>query len=258
MTLIPIVAQWQPEQIRHQVAIAGILSDKHTQQPIPGAEIRIIQAPQSFRDHLKIKALQFDNQGQTQPGSGDRLWMAPGGSFAVVNLANGQYTVQTWTAVDGSFKFLDLPDGKYSLQASLPTAGTRYGTATSATPKKKALIVKLKDKITPVLLELQLPPTAIAGKVTGPGATGDFDPVPMAKVQILKTGDYTYTNDTGDYLLTRLEASETKKWAIAVSAPGYELDASEAFIQVKLLQGQTQTQHLRLKRKGMQSTGKPQ
>jgi hypothetical protein len=258
MTLIPILAQWQQEQIRHQVAIAGILSDKHTQQPIPGAEIRIIQAPQSFRDRLKLKALQFDNQWQTKPGSGDRLWMAPGGSFAVVNLANGQYTVQTWTAVDGSFKFLDLPDGEYSLQASLPTAGTRYGTATSATPKEKTLIVNLKDKITPALLELQLPPTVIEGKVTKPGATGEFEPVPMAKVQILETGDYTYTNDAGDYLLTRLEASETKEWAIAVSAPGYDLNTSETVNKVKLLQGQTQTHHLRLKRKVMPSTSKPQ
>jgi hypothetical protein len=247
--------QWEREQVRHQVAIAGILSDPLTQQPIPAAEIRIIQAPQGWRDRLKLKALQFDNQGQTQPGSGDRLWMAPGGSFALVHLADGQYTVQTWTAVDGSFKFLDLPDGDYKVQASLPSAGTRYGTGTS-----KLLTVphKPQDKITSAPVEL--PPTAITGRVTRPGDTGDRSTisVPMAKVQILETGDYTYTDDTGDYRLTRLEASKTKDWAIAVTASGYELDASEPVIKVQLFQGQVKIQNFHLKRKGVPSIGKPQ
>lgn len=277
MILMTLAKQWQREQVRHQLAIAGILSDQLTQQPIPAAEIRMIQAPQSFRERLKIKALQFDDQGQPQPGFGERCWISPDGSFALVNLADGSYTVQTWTAVDGSFKFLDLPDGDYVLQASLPAAGTRYGTATSAS----LTVTRNQDKITPALVELQLPPTAITGNVTAPApvegpigrsgnssANGDPNvrstpapktiPVPMAKVQILETGDSTYTNDAGEYLLSRLEASKTKDWAIAVAAPGYELDAPDSLIKVKLLQGQTQTQDFHLKRKGSPSTGKPQ
>lgn len=277
MTHITLVEQWQREQVRHQVAIAGILSDLLTQQSISAAEIRMLQVPQSFHDRLKIMALQFDDQGQTQPGGGDRFWMAADGSFALVNLADGHYTVQTWTAADGSFKFLDLPDGDYILQASLPSAGTRYDTVMS----EKLTVTRNRDKVIPALVELKLPPTTITGKVTAPAPSevsigrsgnsstnGDSNlgappapkmvPVPMAKVQLLETGDSTYTNEAGEYLLTRLEASKTKDWAISVSAPGYELDVPESFIKVKLLQGQTKNQDFSLKRKGMPSTGKPQ
>lgn len=258
MTQIPRLEQWQREQVRHQVAIAGILSDRLTQQPIPSVEVTIIQAPQPFHDRLAVKALQF----------GDRLWMAPDGS-ALINLTDGQYTVQTWTAADGAFKFLDLPNGDYLLQAALPLAGTRYGTTQSAT---LTVTRNPADKIVPVLVELQLPPTAITGKVTAPAPSGipasrssnsppngdsgsgitsapKTIPVPMAKVQIQETGDYTYTNDAGEYLLTRLEASKTKDWAIAVAAPGYELDAADSLIKVKLLQGEVQTQDFQIKRK---------
>ena len=262
-------AQSKLAQVRHQVAIWGFVSDALTQAPIPAAEVVLVQMPPSLSQRLALKALQAGNQWQTLPERGDRIWAIPNRSVALVDSAAGDYTLQTQTATDGSFTFLDLPDGSYTVRAALPAAGTRYAAATSAT---LTVTCNQQHTISPARVELQMPPTALAGRVTAPdpqeqsiaalknlapnGAVTPAPPpapktipIPMAKVQLQETGDYTYTNAAGEYCLTRLEASETKAWAIAVSAPGYELDAAESSINVKLQQGKVQTQDFSLKHK---------
>lgn len=234
-------------QVQHHVVISGVVFDAITEQPIPAAEIVLAQIPPALNTRLVLKALQIGNQWQTRPERGDRIWIDPNRPLAILEQANGHYHLQTWTSRDGYFTFLDLPPGDYIVQASLPDTGRRYGAA----KRDRITVTQDQEKIATVFVELPLPPTTLTGKVTMP------DPISMAKVQVQETGDYTYTNSAGEYLLTRLEASETKEWAIAVSAPGCELDASEPFVKVKLLQGQVQTQNFSLKRKVVPLASKP-
>jgi Carboxypeptidase regulatory-like domain len=83
------VVTW--EEVRHQVAIAGRVTDARMGRAIGGALVMITTAPPAFS------------------GRDDR----------------------TRTAADGHFHFLDLPDGQYALTASLPGSGRRYGTASA-------------------------------------------------------------------------------------------------------------------------------
>lgn len=202
-------------QIQHRVAIAGILTDEITQQPIPFAEIRLLQAPQKLTERLALKALQLSNQWQLRPG-GDRIWISSHRSLAIVHTAKGDYCLQTWTDQNGCFAFLDLQDdGDYTLQASWPEAGSRYGLVSfTVTSWKQA-------DSTARFVELKLPPTALQGKVS----KSDGPAISMAKVQIQETGDFTFTDKDGKYLFTGLEASSPKasskeaspkKWTVCV------------------------------------------
>ena len=118
---------------------------------------------------------------------------------------------QTLTATDGHFHFMDLPNGQYTLVASMPDSGSRYGTAqTQLSVSRNA-----SGHIVMAVADIALPPTTIKGKVTGPGSTN----VMMAKIQVQGSGEQTFSDSQGRYLLTGIE---TGNRTILVSAQGLQ------------------------------------
>ena len=119
--------------------------------------------------------------------------------------------IRQLTAADGHFHFVDLPDGSYTLTVSLPGSGTRYGAAQApATVARTA-----QGKITMAVSDLALPPTTLKGKVSGPNAIN----VVMAQVRVSGSGERTYTNSQGQYLLAGLEVGNR---TVIVTAQGFQ------------------------------------
>ncbi len=210
------------EGIRHQVAIAGQVTDAQTGRAVGGAQVEITDAPAEFKTWLAMRAIQH----------GDR--------WAVL----AERPDRTRTAADGHFHFLDLPPGAYTLLASLPGAGTRYGQSDEVT----VIVSQDKDgKYTPAPAELKLPPTTLKGRITAQEKGQKEEPVAMAEVRVVGSGERTYSDtgkpddDTkGDYLLTGLEIGSR---TVRVSAQGYW----EALQPVQLGQaGQEQRQDISL------------
>ena len=85
-----------------QVAIAGRVLDKETQQAIAGAIVKIIEMPDKFRKQLSLKELQSGSQWEKISDRADRKI----------------------TASDGYFYFVDLPTGDYKLEVSVNAIGT--------------------------------------------------------------------------------------------------------------------------------------
>jgi hypothetical protein len=146
---------------------------------------------------------------------------------------------RTRTASDGHFHFLDLPDGQYTLTASLPGAGSRYGTAqVEATVSRDA-----EGNISMVTADIALPPTTIRGRVVDQ----DNNPVGMAEVRVVGSGERTFSNADieapteiqGQYRLTGLEAG---KRTVLVSARGY----TTATQTVQLTQGDAVERNVQL------------
>ncbi|WP_424094760.1 carboxypeptidase-like regulatory domain-containing protein [Moorena producens] len=220
------------EAIRHQVAIAGQVKDAETKQVIPGAVVEIADMPESLKSKLDLLAGLYGDDWEKRVERPDR----------------------TRTRVDGYFYFQDLPDGSYTLTASLLGTGTRY----SADPTIKTIPpgsntesddteVQVSsdpetgaDAIPTVNFYFQ--PTALKGNVTN---SDDGEAVVMAKVEIEGSGEYTFTDNDGNYLLSSLEASTDKSSArpvkIKVVAQGYQKETSEL---VDLNQGQVTTHNL--------------
>ena len=175
--------------VRHQAAIAGRVTDTQTGRGLGAALVRITAAPAEFMAWLNLHALQYGAMWTTRL---DRL-------------------DQTVTAADGHFHFVDLPNGQYTLTASLPGLGSRYG----AQQAQATVARTAEGKIVMAVADLALSPTTLMGKVTGPnGAT-----VVMAQVRVNGSGERTYSNGQGRYLLTGLEVGNRK---VSVSAQGFQ------------------------------------
>jgi hypothetical protein len=177
------------ETVRHQVAIAGRVSDAQINRALRGVLIRITAGPAEFMNELQIRALQYGENWATMLERPD----------------------QTVTAGDGHFHFMDLPNGQYTLNASLPGTGSRYGTAASqATVSRSAagrIVMAVSDTVLPV--------TAIKGRVTGSGGAA----VVMAKIRVQGSDEQTFSDAQGRYLLTALEAGSR---TVLVTAQGYQ------------------------------------
>jgi len=162
------------ETARHQVAIAGRVSDARTARPLAGVLVRIVAGPPAFTNLVATLA---QHGGASWGARAERL-------------------DQTVTPPDGHFAFLDLPNGQYAVTASLPTTGTRYGTrslqVTVSRDERGALRVGRVD--------LTVPPTTLEGRVTR--ASGG--PLSMADVQI-RGGERAKTDAEGRYVLSPLE-----------------------------------------------------
>jgi len=194
---------------RHQVAIYGQISDAETGLTIQNALVEITQMPETFKQWLELRSQQYGNQWETLENRPDRKR----------------------TAIDGYFHFLDLPEGEYTLTASLPSAGTCYGTAevkAIARRDSQGNYVKTAANIT-------LPPTAIKGQITDLSGS----PIVLAKIQIVGTTNYIFSDSKGNYLFSGLETSRSplkRKVNIHVSARGFQPDSQSAELSKGVVQ----------------------
>jgi hypothetical protein len=220
-----------PETIRRQVAIAGRVIDELAKQPVAWARVRLTNGPPAFVQSMVARAKlvppsqppsdvtqaygDLDKAGVNNAGKLraaqivlDYLLRTLGAALAV------DRPDRTRTAADGHFHFLDLPDGNYAVTASLPEAGSRYGTA-----EVKNLPVSRdgEGRIAWAWTEVKLPPTTISGKVTNQSAS----PVKLASVRVKGSGENAFTDDTGEYRLTALEIGNR---TVSASAPGFKAD----------------------------------
>ncbi len=176
------------ELARHQVAVAGRVTDMRTGRAMSGAMVRIVTGPPAFMDLLAGLARRYGPAWQTRIERLD----------------------QTVTTVDGHFHFLDLPSGQYAVAVSHPQSRTRYGTRSSQVTVSRNADGTLKL----TRLELTLPPTSLEGSVTRPGG----QPLPMAEVQIHGGDERAFTDAQGRYVLSPLE---TGKRQVVASAHGF-------------------------------------
>ncbi len=177
------------EKIRHQVAVAGTVSDGRTGAAIHGARVAIVTGPPAFTHALALKALRF---GAARAGLEQR-------------------PDRTRTAGDGHFHFLDLPAGNYTLKASLPEHGSRYGAA------RIDITVSHDDAgtITMATADMRLSPTTIAGRISDK-TTGEA--IALALVRIQGSGERAFADARGRYRLIGVEAGPR---TLVVSARGY-------------------------------------
>lgn len=173
------------ESSRHQVAIFGRVTDAQTGRALGGVQVAITTAPTAFTSWLEIKAKQYEERWTTLAERPDR----------------------TRTAADGHFHFLDLPTGQYTLTASWPGGGTRHGAAKQT--------VQLTTNRMRTAADLIVPLTTLKGQITGPDAK---QPVFLAEVRVQGSGERTFSDAQGSYLLAGLEIG---KRTIMVSARGY-------------------------------------
>lgn len=174
---------------RHQVAIAGWVSDGETGKPVSGAEVTITEMPAAFKKRLQGSALQHGKRWTAMVERPDR----------------------TQTRADGLFYFLDLPDGTYTLSASCTSTGKRYGTAReTATVSRDG-----KANIKMASVNFVLRPTTIKGKITGPGHK---TVVVMAEVRVKGSGERAFSDAQGQYVLAGIEPG---KRTVLVFAQGY-------------------------------------
>ena len=184
------MAQW--EEVRHQVAIAGRVTDAQTSQAIGRARVSITDGPLAFNDWLANHARQYGDRWETMMWRPDRIQ----------------------TAADGHFHFMDLPDGQYTLTGSLPGYGTRYGT----TQQVATVSRDVHGNITMSVADMTLPPTTLKGRIT----RQDNDPVVMAEVRVKGSGERVFSDGEGRYLLAGLEASDERERTLLVTAQGYQ------------------------------------
>lgn len=184
------MAVW--EVVRHQVAIAGRITEGQAGRPVGRARVAITAAPAAFTDWLTIHARKYGERWATLIQRPDR----------------------TLTASDGHFHWLDLPDGQYTLLASLPELGTRYGTAQVTINVSR----DAQSNIDMAAVDIALPATTVAGRITVQG-TEPPENVVMAEVRVKGSGEQAFSDDQGHYCLPGVETGER---TVLVSASGYQ------------------------------------
>jgi hypothetical protein len=178
------------EIIQHAVAISGRVIDAQTNKAIARARVKITVGPTEFMNALALQATAYGRRWNGLQERPDRKH----------------------TAADGHFHFLDLPNGTYTMTATLPGAGSRYGSA-QITPAVS------RDSLGNLIMttaDIQLPSTTLSGQVTDQSSD---DPVFMARVRISGSNETTYSDDQGDYRFTGLETGSRE---VQVSAQGYQ------------------------------------
>jgi len=219
------------ETIRRQVAIAGRAIDETTKQPIPWARVRLTDGPPAFVQPMVARAkLMPMNQAPSDVtqayGDLDKAGISNAGRLRAAQIVldhqlrtrGAAFAVdrpdQTGTAADGHFHFLDLPDGNYAVTASLPQAGSRYGTAEV---KNRSVSRDGDGRIAWAWADMKVPPTTIGGKVTNQSAA----PVKLASARVKGSGESAFSDDAGEYRLTALEVGTR---TVSASAPGLKAD----------------------------------
>lgn len=191
-----------------KIAIAGRVLEAETEKIISGAIVKIIEMPETFKDILSRKALQYGSQWEKMFERLDRKI----------------------TASDGYFHFVNLPSGEYILEASLPTGGSGYNVVT-----KKVRVSDSIDGIIPTTMaDIVLLPTGIKGIITD--ADEPSRKILNAKIQIQGSRESTFSDQKGNYRLLGLESSKSGERTVnlIVSAIGYQ----QAFQSVVIKQGE--------------------
>lgn len=179
------------EPTRHQVAVAGQVTDKETGKVVSGAQIEITSAPPAFNDWLAIKKIQYGARWDSMRKRPDR----------------------TRTAPDGYYYLMDLPDGPYKLTASRPESGSRFGNA-------QVDITVARDaggNITLVTAPLAIPATTLKGKILHQVSASVTNPVVMADIRVKGSGERALSDGQGQYCLAGLEKGQR---TLLVSARG--------------------------------------
>ena len=176
-------------KVRHQVAIAGRVTDALTRRPLGGALVNIVEMPAAAKRRLAMKSIQYGGLWNSMAERVDR----------------------TRTADDGLFYFLDLPDGEYTITASIERFGKRYGSAQGTFTVSRDATGKMQ--VGP--FEISLPATTVRGKVTGPELV---DGVSMAEVRVRGSGERAFSDRQGRYVLAGVEPGER---TLVVTARGY-------------------------------------
>lgn len=185
------MAVW--EEIRHQVAISGKIMGSSNGKGLGGVRVSIVDGPSEFMDTLVIK--------QALSGA------------AWASLSKRPDRVMT--EADGHFHFMDLPDGDYTLSGAFPSRSSRYGTV-----QQIVSVARAPDgHILMAQADMTLPASMIRGKVT---RQGSGTAVVMAEVRVQGSGEYTHTDENGDYRLGGVECSATLSRSLIVSARGYQ------------------------------------
>ncbi len=224
------------EPTRRQVAVAGRVTDALSSAALGGAQVQITDAPAPFVERLAVQARlaggrdaalanYFAVLDDVTATAADRLaaaqaildYLAPRGR------SSGQRLDRTRSAADGLFYFLDLPDGDYTLVVSLPAAARRYGQAqVTATVSRDS-----HGTIQMVAADVALPPTALEGTITAE------EPISMAAVRILGSGERTWSDASGYYAFGGLEPGLR---TVEFASSGYGIVAET----VSLVQGTVQ------------------
>jgi Carboxypeptidase regulatory-like domain len=174
--------------VRGRPAITGIVRDALTGRPLAGARVEVAGSAR-FDAWLGARALPHGDDWDGMQERDDRALTGPEGRFLLV----------------------DLPPGRYTVVASLPDAGTRYGTASGT-----ASVLREAAGSDVPSVDLELAPTTIAGTVKGPAGSGA---IALARVTVDGSSESTLTDTSGEYVLAALE---TGPRTVRVAARGHE------------------------------------
>lgn len=149
------------------------------------------------------------------------------GADVSVKNADQKLVANSRTAADGHYHVMDLADGEYTLEASVPAAGSRYGTAQGQATVERDTEHRIKMAVT----DFDLPPTRIHGRVT------DHDthqPIAGASVRLRGDTQIMLTDADGRYALDGLVKGNP---TVEVSASKYTMTWQDT----SLTAGQDQT-----------------
>jgi hypothetical protein len=215
-------------EIRHRVVLAGQVTEAGTGRALGGAQVLITSAPTAFVEPLvsaakllRITDAAIDEAQTTlddpEAANGERLQAAQTilDFFQARGLFMHRRPDRTQAAADGLFFFVDLPAGDYTLTASLVGVSTRYGRGQTT-----ATVPSSNGDSALATADMAIPSTTIRGQITGPSLDGDGStPVAMAAVQVRGSGELTYSDSTGNYLLAGLERGTR---VLTFAAHGYQ------------------------------------
>jgi hypothetical protein len=205
---------------RHRVAIAGLVLNELSGEPIAGVHLQIADKPQAFADKLALLEKALAGTG-VDPKRAD----------------------STRTRADGLFYFLDLPVGKYKLVGFVPVPGMlsrqsrrlmnapdelfqRAGDKRYGRTEFEAQVSYVPEGFSNFRV-IRIPLTGVTGRiVTSKNKTA----LPMAEVRLAASGERRFTDAQGRYTFTGIYPNSGRKRILQVSASGFRDHLLEVMI----------------------------